>query len=217
MGVFSRFLDIVNANINSLLDRAEDPQKMLRMMIQEMEDTLIEIKSSCADKMASRTRLERQRSDVQAAVNRWQSRAELAVSKARDDLAREALVEKKRCVAQEERINEEIANYDSLIKDSQNEISQLEEKLAEVKKKYKILTEKQKQEAERARAQETMHKDPMDHFTTMEERIDRMQAMNDLNGQSHAHDTEKAFSDLEEADEIDAQLAELKRKQQQEK
>ncbi|MFA6776179.1 MAG: PspA/IM30 family protein [Sphaerochaetaceae bacterium] len=213
MGVFSRFLDIVNANINSLLDRAEDPQKMLRMMIQEMEDTLIEIKSNCAEKMANRTRLERQRRDIEAAAMRWQSRAELAVTKGRDDLAREALVEKKRVLSQMERINEEIDNYTSLIKDSQNEINQLDEKLAEVKKKYQILREKAKQEEERSRTQETMRQDPMDHFASMEEKIDRMQAMNDLNVATSKSDTEKTFVDLENADDIDTQLKELKKHQ----
>lgn len=213
MGVFSRFLDIVNANINSLLDRAEDPQKMLRMMIQEMEDTLIEIKSNCAEKMANRTRLERQRRDIEAAAMRWQSRAELAVTKGRDDLAREALVEKKRVLSQMERINEEIDNYTSLIKDSQNEINQLDEKLAEVKKNIRFSVKKQNRKKNEPELQETMHQDPMDHFASMEEKIDRMQAMNDLNAATPKSDTEKTFVDLENADDIDMQLKELKKHQ----
>jgi len=212
MGVFSRFLDIVNANINSLLDRAEDPQKMLRMMIQEMEDTLIEIKSNCADKMANKAKVERQYKEVEATVTRWQGRAELAVSKGRDDLAKEALVEKKLASSQLQRLEEEIANYGSLIKDSQDEIGQLEVKLAEVKKKYQILCEKAKQE-ERGKTQESPHHDTMDHFNSMEEKIDRMQAMNAMGPQTHKTDTEKAFSDLENEDEIEAQLKELKKQQ----
>ena len=96
MGVFSRFKDIVNANINALLDKAEDPEKMLRLMMQEMEDTLIELKSSCAARMASRIRLDKRINEQKALVNRWQSRAQMAIDKGRDDLAREALAEKRK-------------------------------------------------------------------------------------------------------------------------
>jgi phage shock protein A len=209
MGVFSRFLDIVNANINSLLDRAEDPQKMLRMMIQEMEDTLIEIKSNCAAKMAGRAKVERQYNEVTASIKRWQGRAELAVDKGRDDLAREALSEKKRATEELARLQAELSSYDSLIKDSKNEISQLEDKLSDVKKKYKMLLEKAKMEQEKAHTQETMRKDPMEHFNSMEEKIDRMQAANDLN--TAKPDLEKEFSDLEGKDDIEKQLEELRK------
>lgn len=210
MGVFSRFLDIVNANINSLLDKAEDPQKMLRMMIQEMEDTLIEIKSSCAAKMANRTKLNRQHQETEETIKRWQSRAELAVEKGRDDLAREALLEKKRTIAALARIEEELKNYDTLIDDSKKEINQLEDKLEEVKKKYRMLMEKQRQEEERSRTQSSMKQDPMDHFNSMEEKIDRMRAENDLN--KPREDLEKDFQDLEGQDDIEKQLNELKKK-----
>jgi phage shock protein A len=96
MGVFTRFKDIINANINSMLDKAENPEKMIRLMMQEMEDTLIDLKSSCAAKMAGKTKTLRELKDAEARVQRWQSRAELAISKKRDDLAREALIEKQK-------------------------------------------------------------------------------------------------------------------------
>ncbi len=95
MGVFSRFLDIVNANINALLDKAEDPEKMIRLMIQEMEDTLIELKSSAAAKMATLAKSKREYNEFEEEMKRWQARAELAISKGREDLAREALLAKR--------------------------------------------------------------------------------------------------------------------------
>ena len=151
MGVFSRFLDIVNANINSLLDKAEDPEKMIKLMMQEMEDTLIELKSSCAAKMASRAKSERTYKDALAAVERWQQRAELAIAKGRDDLAREALLEKKRVSGALDELTADIAGYDELIKVAKDEIRQIEDKLASVKQKYQMMVERSRRARESRR------------------------------------------------------------------
>src|SRR5690554_1654014 len=156
MGVFSRFLDIVNANINSLLDKAEDPEKMIKLMMQEMEDTLIELKSSCAAKMASRTKSERTYKEALEAVERWQQRAELAISKAREDLAREALLEKKRVSSVLENLKEEIAGYDEIIKVAKDEIRQIEDKLASVKQKYQMMVERSRRAREEQAAQDAL-------------------------------------------------------------
>ena len=142
MGVFSRFKDIVNANINALLDKAEDPEKMLKLMMQEMEDTLIELKSNCAARMASRIRLERRIEDQKALISRWQSRAELAVDKGRDDLARDALIEKKKELATLSSLMKDLDSYSEIIDQSKAEINQLEDKLSQAKLKLKSLQEK---------------------------------------------------------------------------
>ena len=96
MGIFTRFRDIVSSNINAMLDRAEDPEKLIKLMIHEMEDTLIEIKASCAGVMAGAKKVQRQLSDVRARVAYWEEKAGLAVNKGRDDLAREALIERRK-------------------------------------------------------------------------------------------------------------------------
>ena len=96
MGIFTRFRDIVGSNINSMLDRAEDPEKLIKLMIQEMEDTLIELKTACAGVMAENKKVERQLQGLDKRVDYWESKAGLAVHKGRDDLAREALLEKRR-------------------------------------------------------------------------------------------------------------------------
>jgi len=215
MGVFSRFLDIVNANINSLLDKAEDPEKMIKLMMQEMEDTLIELKSSCAAKMASRAKTERTYKEQQNAVKRWQSRAELAISKNREDLAREALLEKKTSLEAMEQLAQDLKVADETIKVSKDEINQIEDKLISVKQKYKMMVERAKRAQEEQAAQETLRRAAEaathDRFSDMEEKIDRMKAHNDLNN----YDTsslDKKFKDLEEMDDIDAEIAALRKR-----
>lgn len=215
MGVFSRFLDIVNANINSLLDKAEDPEKMIKLMMQEMEDTLIELKSSCAAKMASRAKTERTYKEEQSAVDRWQSRAELAISKGREDLAREALLEKKQSLDSMERLAKELKVAEETIKVSKDEITQIEDKLVSVKQKYQMMVERAKRAREEQAAQETLRRAAEsathDRFSSMEERIDRMKANNDLNGRDTSSLDEK-FRDLEGMDDIDAEIADLRKR-----
>jgi phage shock protein A len=95
MGVFNRVKDIISANVNLLLDKAEDPSKMLRLMIQEMEDTIIDLKSSCAAQLADKKTLTRKLDEANSKVTQWEERAKLALEKNREDLAKEALLEKK--------------------------------------------------------------------------------------------------------------------------
>ncbi len=215
MGVFSRFLDIVNANINSLLDKAEDPEKMIKLMMQEMEDTLIELKSSCAAKMASRAKTERTYKEQESAVARWQSRAELAISKDREDLAREALLEKKKALDTMERLASDLKVADETIKVSKDEINQIEDKLVTVKQKYQMMVERAKRAREEQAAQETLRRAAEsathDRFSNMEEKIDRMKANNDLNKYESSSLDDK-FKDLEEMDDIDAEIAALRKR-----
>ncbi len=215
MGVFSRFLDIVNANINALLDKAEDPEKMIKLMIQEMEDTLIELKSSCAAKMASRTKSERTYKEALEAVERWQQRAELAIAKAREDLAREALLEKRRVSELLESLQAEVSSYDEIIVVAKDEIRQIEDKLAAVKQKYQMMVERSRRAREEQSAQETLRRasdeGAASRFEDLEEQIDRMQASNELNRFS-SPTLDEQFRDLEEMEEIEAEIAELRKR-----
>ena len=92
MGIFTRFRDIISSNINAMLDKAEDPEKLIKLMIREMEDTLVEIKTACAGVMAGGKKIQRQLEGLKTRARYWEEKAELAVNKGRDDLAREALI-----------------------------------------------------------------------------------------------------------------------------
>ena len=209
MGVFSRFMDIVNANINALLDKAEDPEKMLKLMMQEMEDTLIELKSSCAARMASKIRLEKRIAEQQALVGRWQSRAQMAIDRGRDDLARDALVEKRREGEVLSSLQNDIKGYDEIIEQQRSEIDQLEQKLGQARQKLRMLQEKAKAAEEGAQMNAHMSRSTEERFASMEERIDRMNAENDLNRPRPSAD--EAFRSMEEAEEIERELEELKK------
>ncbi|MDD7535247.1 MAG: PspA/IM30 family protein [Bullifex sp.] len=209
MGVFSRFKDIVNANINALLDKAEDPEKMLKLMMQEMEDTLIELKSNCAARMASRIRLERRIEEQKALISRWQSRAELAVDKGRDDLARDALIEKKKELATLSSLMKDLDSYSEIIDQSKAEINQLEDKLSQAKLKLKSLQEKARAAEAEALSNERLKRNTESHFDDLESIIDRINAENELNRPSRT--TADKFRDLEEQEEIEKELEALKK------
>ena len=195
MNIFSRFIDIINANMNAMLDKAEDPEKMLRMMIQEMEDTLIELKSSCASSMAEGAKLEKAVKEAEEASQRWEKRAMLAISKGKEDLAREALAEKLQ-------MKKEAEQSAKLLEENRATAS-LEEKLSESKARFRIIKEKQERARNEKKARESIRKDTEARFEEMEKRINRMNAENDLN---------RGFEEMEKSDEIERELAELKKK-----
>ncbi len=216
MGVFSRFMDIVNANINSLLDKAEDPEKMIRLMIQEMEDTLIELKSSCAEKIAKKAKVERERVELEALVERWKNRAEMALSKGREDLAREALMEKRRAQSDLERKEEDAERLNDLITKSKEDISKLEDKLQSLRHRHQSIIERASRAREEQAANETIRKASdaaaTSRFDHMEQQVDRMEAVSGLNRPKTT--VESKFADLEELDEIEAELEELRKQRE---
>lgn len=222
MGVFSRFMDIINSNINSLLDHAEDPEKMVKLMINEMEDTIIEIKTNCAAAIGAENTAKRKVAEFEGLVDRWQKRAELAIGKGRDDLAREALIEKKKLTAELEKLRAESERYDALVAKYKGDIDKLEEKLASAKAKYKAMREQAAREAEAKRnssgpytytynwSSKNRDADPVDRFSKMEEHIDKMSERKGQNAE--AKDTESRFKDLEQQEEVESELEQLKKK-----
>ncbi|GLX84726.1 phage shock protein PspA [Thalassotalea loyana] len=215
MGIFSRFTDIINANINNLLDKAEDPAKMVRLIIQEMEDTLVEVRSSSAKTLADKKDLQRQITRFQRDAEQWQEKAELALSKERDDLARAALVEKNKCNEAAQAMSEELEHVDEHMAKLQDEITQLQEKLADAKARQKAIIMREKTASSRLKVKSKIDSDKVNdalsRFDRYERKIDDIEAQvesYDLGAKSLADE----IADLESAEQVDDELAELKAK-----
>ncbi len=218
MGVFTRFRDIVSSNLNSMLEKAEDPEKLIKLMIQEMEDTLVEIKASCASVMAERKRIDRAATETRQMAERWSGKAALAVDKGREDLAREALVEKRRFTERAAALDEEVAQCAHLVEQYQSEIVQLEEKLQSARDKQRVLIQRHLHAERKKRAQKGIRKfetsDAMVRFDKFENRIDRMEAEADLvnygRPASKGRSLEDEFATLQNDEEIEKELEALR-------
>lgn len=215
MGVFSRFTDIINSNINNLLDKAEDPAKMVRLIIQEMEDTLVEVRSSSAKTLADKKELARQVNRFEKDAQQWQEKAELALSKGREDLARAALLEKNKCTENAVAIQDELTHVDEHIVKLQDEITQLQEKLADAKARQKAIIMREKTASSRLKVKKKIDSDrvndALSRFDSYERKIDDIEAQvesYDIGSKSLADE----IADLESDEKIDDELAELKAK-----
>ncbi|AZQ83435.1 phage shock protein PspA [Colwellia sp. Arc7-635] len=215
MGVFSRFTDIINSNINNLLDKAEDPAKMVRLIIQEMEDTLVEVRSSSAKTLADKKELARQASRFEADATNWQEKAELALNKGREDLARAALMEKKKCVENADSLREELTHIDGHIAKLQDEISQLQDKLADAKARQKSIIMREKTASSRLQVKKKIDSDrvndALSRFDRYERKIDDIEAQvesYDMGSKSLADE----IADLASDEKVDDELAQLKAK-----
>ena len=214
MGIFSRFRDIINSNISAMLDKAEDPEKLIKLMIREMEDTLVEIKASCAGVMASDKKVQREMEEVQSRAKEWEDRAGLAVSKNRDDLAREALVEKRRYAERAEALVQESIRLNAIVEQYQDDIRQLEEKLESAREKQRILVQRHIRANRRKRAQEEIRRfdssEAMFKFEDLENRIERMEAEADLVNFGRKPAVEAEWESLLVDEDIEKELQTLK-------
>ncbi|MEC8227187.1 MAG: phage shock protein PspA [Pseudomonadota bacterium] len=211
MGIFSRFTDIVNSNINALLDKAEDPEKMVRLIIQEMEDTLVEVRSASAKTIASKKDIVAQISKTEADAADWQAKAEFALSKDREDLARAALQEKKKSNEAAESLSKELQIVEEQIGKLQTETAQLQEKLADAKARQKTATS-------RLEVRKTLDSGKIDEAMGRFEQYERK--IDDIESQVEAYDLGKKslhdeFLELEAGDKINDELEALKAKMKQ--
>jgi phage shock protein A len=216
MGIFSRFKDIISSNLNAMLDKAEDPEKLIRLMIQEMEETLVELKSSCAGVMADKKKVERDREALKEEDAKWQQRAELAISKNKEDLAKEALVERNRFRTRIENLESDIKELDKMIEQARKDIEQLEGKLNTAREKQQVLVQRRIRAGQSLKTQNEIRKagsmDAIRKFQEFEHRIDRMEAEAGLvNVEPEKGSLEDEFSRLENEDSINAELKKLKK------
>jgi phage shock protein A len=215
MGIFSRFADIVNANINSLLDKAEDPEKMVRLIIQEMEDTLVEVRSSSARTLADKKDVVRIMDRLKSEAGDWQAKAELALSKDREDLARQALIEKQKSEDQVAAYEKDLGALDDQIERLQNEISQLQSKLEDAKARQKTILMRGKTASSRLDVKTKLHdgklQDAMSRFEQYERKIDGIEAeveSYELGNKTLADE----FAELEVSEKVTSELEALKAK-----
>lgn len=218
MGIFSRLTDIINSNISDVLDRAEDPKKMVRMVIQEMEDTLVEVRTSAAKTIADRKDVERQIKRMTEAQDSWAEKAELALRKGREDLAKGALIEKSQVAGMIKVMTEELGVLDDGLARHEEDIQKLEAKLKEAKAKQQTLLARQETADNRLKVRKQVFSSKVDdafaRFERLERRVDMTEGMvesYDLSkGQAKSLDQELA--ELEAEDSVAEELEALKAK-----
>lgn len=225
MGIFSRMSDIVNANLLSMLDKAEDPEKMVRLMIQEMEDTLIEVKTSAAKVISDQKGLERQIDAISHEEQNWRSKAELAVAKGRDDLARGALNEKSRRSEIRVTLDTQLNTSQESLNVFRKDIQELEKKLLDARARQKTIIMRQRTARSQIeiqnRIQSSQTGKAFSRFEQYEKELDRMEGTVEAfrmspESDSLSNEINKLQKDTEIEDELDAMKRQMKSKVNQE-
>lgn len=213
MSIFTRLSDIVNSNISALLDKAENPEKMIRMVIQEMEETLVEVRSGTAKVIAEKKTLTRRAEQLRKQANDWEQKAELALSKGREDLAKAALVEKANINASVDITEADLAKLDTTLDKLSAEIEQLQAKLNDARARQKTIVMRTQATTSRLHVNRQLHNysidNAMDKFEYYEKKIDMMEGqMDSIHVEKRGLQSE--FDELERQEAIDKELANLK-------
>jgi phage shock protein A len=215
--IFSRFADIINSNLNAMLDKAENPAKMVRLVIAEMEDTQVEIKAACAQAMADQAQSVRRLQEAQGKMDLWQTRAETAARKGRDDLAREALLEKRSAAAVVTELKTREAEMAAVVEKYRSEIDQLEAKLTQARERELVLAHRVNRAAKSLKISDQMKRYDLNEsrikLDRLDDRLNKMEAAADLEltgrrRSAEADQRERAFQELDDA--LDRELQEIK-------
>ena len=215
MSIFNRLSDIINSNISSLLDKAENPEKMIRMVIQEMEETLVEVRSGTAKVIAEKKTLARRAEQLKKQAQDWESKAELALSKEREDLAKAALLEKSNINSSVVITERDLAKLDGTLDKLSTEIEQLQAKLNDARARQKTIVMRTTATQSRLNVNRQLHSysidNAMDKFEYYEKKIDQMEGqMDSIHIEKRGLQSE--FDELEKQESIDQELEELKTK-----
>lgn len=217
MGIFSRLADIVNSNINALLASAEDPEKIIRLIIQEMEDTLVEVRSSAVRSIAERRELERRAEALKREEQEWERKAELAVTRNREDLARGALLARQHRAQARSVIEQQIAVIAGALAQQNEDIGKLQAKLADAKSRERALAARRTTAGNRLRVREKLHDDRINDAFFRFEQAER--SLDELEGRVESYDLgrngapptlEQELAGLEADSSVDAELQALK-------
>jgi phage shock protein A len=217
MGMFTRLSDIINSNINAMLDKAEDPEKIARLMIQEMEDTLVEVRANAARAIADRKDAEKRIARLDADAADWAAKAELAIEKDREDLARGALTQRQRAAEMADIARKELGLAEDAISKANDDMGKLQAKLDEAKAKHRALMMRARAAGDRVKVRSTLAstkaEDALSRYSAMERRVDEMEA------RAEAYDLgqggkslSQEFAELQASESVEAELAALKAK-----
>lgn len=215
MGIFSRTRDIIAANVTDMLDRAEDPAKMIRMIIMEMEDTLVEVRASAARTIADQKEMRRAIAKLDAAQEGWTEKAQLALSKGREDLAKAALVEKQKAGDMAAQLTGEIAELDGALGAAEDDIAKLQAKLQEARTRQNSLAKRMEGAQNRIRLREMYAgektRDAFARFEMLERRVDLAEGhAESLAMGAQPKTLEEEIAELRMTDKVEAELAALK-------
>ncbi|MBW4329480.1 phage shock protein PspA [Stakelama sp. CBK3Z-3] len=216
MGIFSRTRDIIAANVTDLLDKAEDPAKMIRMIILEMEETLVEVRASAARTIADQKEMRRHINKLEKLQDSWTEKAELALSKDREDLAKAALIERQKAADMVEQLNEEITVLDNALKSSEEDITKLQNKLREARTRQNSVMTRLESANNRTRMREmytgSKMQDAFSKFDMMEARVDMAEGRAEAAGMGQQKTLEEEIAELRSSEKVEAELEALKRR-----
>ncbi|WP_425409038.1 phage shock protein PspA [Hyphococcus sp.] len=216
MGVFSRLSDIINSNINSMLDKAEDPEKVVRLIIQEMEDTLVEVRSNAARALADRKEVTRKRNEFVSRGKEWEVKAELAISKGREDLARGAISARRKAAEMIDLLDHELKAIDETVGKTNEDLERLQNKLKEARAKQRSLEIRRYAASDSVRISRQVNdgriEEALSKFDRYEHRIDELEAEAESWALGRPRTLEEEFSELESEDAVNAELETLKKR-----
>jgi len=216
MGIFSRMTDIINSNINAILDRAEEPEKIIRLIIQEMEDTLVEVRTGAAKMIAEKKEIGRKLDRLQDAQADWERRAELALEKGREDLAKGALLEKAKVADTAQLLQDELLQVEAALEQGEADITKLQTKLKEAKAKQKALATRHENAGNRLKVRRTLYdgrvEDAMARFEMVEKKLDEAEGKVEAYDLGGSKTLAEEIAELEAESAIEADLAALKKK-----
>ncbi|NVJ51065.1 MAG: phage shock protein PspA [Gammaproteobacteria bacterium] len=217
MGIFSRLSDIINSNLNAMLDKAEDPEKMIKLVISEMEQTLAEVRSASVRTLADKKDLSRQLLQLEKEAAIWQEKAELAVAKGRDDLATAALNEKSRMQQSYESLKTELVQVEQALEKLDTDISRLQSKLNEAiaRREAMLLRQSTLSQQKRVRTQIVRPdiNSAFEKFADFERRIDQMEAEVEAMALGKNPSLKNQIEELVISEKVEHELAEIKKRQ----
>jgi len=216
MGVFSRISDIVNSNINSILDRAQDPEKIIRLIIQEMEDTLVEVRSSTVKTIAEKRELERRIATMTSEIEEWQGKAELALNKDREDLAKGALQVKARLTTDMGLLVKQLAQIEDGLAKQSEDVVKLQQKLADAKGREASMAMRHNTATARLKIRSSLYDERVTDAFSRFEQVER--ALDELEGKVEVYDigvkksVAEELAELEATTQVENELSALKAK-----